>query len=139
MLKKELLLNFFFSSIHNLSQQYGKRTVFGTLSLVIFLLFADTLLPMFWHFLILIWHITEAFIEHCLEELFGISHWHADFVTFWICTGLATFIGWHLAIQCYQGTKTVCHTCKCKWQNKPKRTRCAIVAAVAAALVVFNM
>lgn len=129
-----ILLNY-----QKLQQRYSTRSLVGLLGVAILFFFGDSLLPMFGHLLVLIWHIAEATIEHLLDKWFGIRHWHADFISFWTCTLIASFIGWRLTRKCCTYSKKFYQTCKCKWQAKSKRTRYTLLACATMALVFSNM
>lgn len=139
MLNTETLLKKLVSYITVLRQRYGDTNLYIGLVIVTLILFGDTLLPIFGHFLQLILHITEAFLEHVLERWFHATPRQAEFIIFWSGMAVALYVGWKLSGKAYRWLKSAYMDTKRNWQTLPKKYRYLSLVCITCILVVTNM
>lgn len=112
MLKKS---NFNLNDKTRLKQPIANKKVIYGLTLVILILFWDTLIPAIWHILYVPLEIVNSIIEHFLEHTFHVSPRQSELMVFWGGMAINAWILTYVLRKGYINTVRLYEEAKMRW------------------------
>ena len=122
------------AGIVRLRHNTGDKPIGIMVSLVILLMFGDTLLPLLGHLLHVLHEVIDLTLEHFLEFVFGASKRQSQIIIFYFEIALVIGLIWHVSRKAYCNSRRACANIQENWQVKTGKGKAK--ACIKAALMI---
>jgi hypothetical protein len=108
-------------------QKIDKKTLYMAISVLLFILFADTILLFIGHLLHVMFEFIESLFEHFVESAFHLTHQQAGVLFFYLVLALSLVLLHYVSRKCYCWGIKKCANARENWCAKAKAEKFATV------------